>query len=112
MRLGGSLGLEWLTDLGAVREVTEALEEAGFDYLSCASHILTAAPGRFPDLPDYAYSIPYRELLVFHLGAIGFPPRLFHRLEVWPADVVRLAVEALFEQTPGPRAGAPLVASP
>ncbi len=71
MKLGASLGLDWLTDIGAVREVTQGLEEAGFDYVSCASHIVTAAPGRFPDLPEYAYAFPYRELLVFftHLAA-------------------------------------------
>jgi len=50
----------------------------------------------------------YREVLVRDFGAIGYPPRVFHRLAVWPADVVRLRVESLFEQTPGPRAGEPL----
>ena len=63
------------------------------------------------DERDRAAVERYRELLVFHLGSIGYPPRLLHRLEVWPAEVVRVAVEALFEQTPGPRAGAPLVAA-
>ncbi len=66
MKLGAALGLHWLTDLGAVREVAQGLDEAGFDYLSCASHILTAAPERYPDMPNYAYCIPYRELLVFY----------------------------------------------
>jgi hypothetical protein len=50
----------------------------------------------------------YREQLVGHFGEIGFPPRILHRLNVWPCHAVRFAVEALFEQTPGPRAGAPL----
>ena len=65
MKLGASLALDWLTDLGVVREVTQALEEAGVDYVSCASHVVTSAPDRYPDLPAYAYSYPYRELLVF-----------------------------------------------
>jgi len=65
MKLGATLRLEWLTDLGAVRAVAQGLDEAGFDYVTCASHILTAAPGRYPDYPAYASSIPYRELLVF-----------------------------------------------
>jgi probable F420-dependent oxidoreductase len=64
VRLGASLALDWLPNLGAVRELTQGLDEAGFDYVSCASHIVTSAPGRYPDLPDYAYSFPYRELLV------------------------------------------------
>jgi probable F420-dependent oxidoreductase len=66
MKLGAALRLEWLTDLGAVRELSQGLDEEGFDYISTASHILTAAPGRFPDYPAYASSIPYRELLVFY----------------------------------------------
>lgn len=53
----------------------------------------------------------YRELLVRDFGAIGFPPRVLHRLNAWPADAVRMRVEALFEQTPGPRAGAPIAAA-
>jgi probable F420-dependent oxidoreductase len=71
VKLGASLALDWLTDLGAVREATQRLEEGGVDYVSCASHIVTSAPDRYPDLPAYAYSFPYRELLVFftHLAA-------------------------------------------
>lgn len=50
----------------------------------------------------------YRELLAHDFGEIGYPPRVLHRLNAWPAHVVLLRVEALFEQTPGPRAGTPL----
>jgi len=63
------------------------------------------------DATDRAAIERYRELLVRDFGAIGYPPRVLHRLNVWPCDVVRLRVEALFEQTPGPRAGEPLVAA-
>lgn len=50
----------------------------------------------------------YREALISKFSVIGYPPSLFHRLNVWPCRVVRLRVESLFEQTPGPRAGVPL----
>ena len=60
------------------------------------------------DDDDRALLEGYRERLVDHFGAIGFPPRILHRLAAWPCHAVRLAVEALFEQTPGPRAGTPL----
>jgi hypothetical protein len=50
----------------------------------------------------------YREALIAKFSVIGYPPSLFHRLNVWPCKVVRLRVESLFEQTPGPRAGVPL----
>lgn len=59
---------------------------------------------------DLAAIERYRALLVADFAAIGYPPRALHRLNVWPCHVVRLLVEALFEQTPGPRAGAPLAA--
>lgn len=50
----------------------------------------------------------YRAALAQHFGAVGLPPRLVHRMNVWPAHAVRLAVEALFVQTPGPGAGVTL----
>jgi hypothetical protein len=50
----------------------------------------------------------YREALIAKFSVIGYPPSHFHRLNVWPCRVVRLGVESLYEQTPGPRAGAPL----
>lgn len=52
----------------------------------------------------------YRERLVADFAAFGYPPRILRRFNAWPCQVVRFAVEALFEQTPGPRAGAPLPA--
>jgi probable F420-dependent oxidoreductase len=71
VKLGASLALDWLDDLTMARTVTQTLDDAGFDYVSCASHILTAAPERYPDMPPYAYSFAYRELLVLftHLAA-------------------------------------------
>ena len=50
----------------------------------------------------------YRAALAQHFGSIGLPPKLTYRLSHWPAQAVRLAVEAVFLQTPGPDAGVPL----
>jgi hypothetical protein len=63
---------------------------------------------REAEAADRAAMERYREGLVRDFSAIGYPPRVLHRLAFWPADVVRLRVESLFEQTPGPRAGEPL----
>lgn len=63
------------------------------------------------DAADAAEIERYRELLVLDFAAIGYPPRILHRLNARPCHVVRLRVEALFEQTPGPRAGVPLAAA-
>lgn len=42
------------------------------------------------------------------LGHIGLPPRLGARVRNWPCHAVRLRVEALYQQTPGPGAGVAL----
>lgn len=50
----------------------------------------------------------YRAALAQHFGFVGLPPRLTYRLSHWPAHAVRVAVETVFLQTPGPGAGGPL----
>jgi hypothetical protein len=52
----------------------------------------------------------YGDLLVEIMGEVGVPPRIVMRLNRWPAHALRLRVESVFVQTPGPGAGAPLVA--
>jgi hypothetical protein len=46
------------------------------------------------------------------LAFIGMPPRLTLRQDSWPCHAVRLRIESVFLQTPGPGAGAPLAAPP
>ena len=53
----------------------------------------------------------YRQLLSEALRAVGVPPRLSRRFAHWPAMAVRFRVQAVFVQTPGPGAGAPLTAA-
>lgn len=40
------------------------------------------------------------------LAYVGVPPRLTLRMSHWPSYAVRFRVESLFDQTPGPGAGA------
>ena len=42
------------------------------------------------------------------LASIGLPLATFERWETWPCVVIRVRVTALFNQTPGPGAGAAL----
>lgn len=51
----------------------------------------------------------YRAALADAWSHVGVPPRATLRLAHWPCHAVRLRVEGLFLQTPGPGAGAPLV---
>lgn len=49
-----------------------------------------------------------RARFVERWGKVGVPPRVALRLSTWPCHALRLRVERLFDQTPGPGAGAPL----
>jgi hypothetical protein len=42
------------------------------------------------------------------LEQIGIPPQALAGWSIWPSVAVRIRVTALFNQTPGPNAGAPL----
>jgi len=50
----------------------------------------------------------YRAGLAQHYGSVGMPPRLTYRISHWPAHAVRMEVESIFVQTPGPGAGGAL----
>ena len=50
----------------------------------------------------------YRAALAQIYGRVGMPPRLTYRISHWPAHAVRMEVEAIFIQTPGPGAGGAL----
>jgi len=39
------------------------------------------------------------------LDALGVPRRIAHSVAHWPAFAIRMRVEQIFEQTPGPKAG-------
>jgi len=48
------------------------------------------------------------ERWVVRMTTIGLPRELTEPWQIWPCVAVRLRVTALFDQTPGPRAGAAL----
>ncbi len=41
-------------------------------------------------------------------GEIGIPPRITLRMAHWPSHRIRIAIDSMFNQTPGPGAGASL----
>ena len=53
----------------------------------------------------------YRRAIAQELAAVGLPPHLTFRIHHWPCWAVRFRVDDLFDQTPGPEAGARLAAS-
>lgn len=46
------------------------------------------------------------------LATIGLPRATFEPWIAWPCTAIRLRVTAIFDQTPGPNAGGPLVPGP
>lgn len=52
----------------------------------------------------------YRARLSRMLEPLGVPRSFVLRTQVWPAHAVRLRIEAMFLQTPGPSAGQPFQA--
>ena len=50
----------------------------------------------------------YRKLIAASWGFLGMPTHLTFELSCWPCHAAKLCIESIFEQTPGPGAGAPL----
>ena len=57
---------------------------------------------------DRAIVDRYVEMIAQEWGFLGLPPRITHRMTHWPCHALRMRVETLFVQTPGPGAGDPL----
>jgi hypothetical protein len=99
----GARTLANLRDNGRVAVfVSRALDHSSLQVKGTALSVAPAAG------PDRAFLDRYRAALAEQLGPVGVPPRWVFRMSHWPAHAVRLRVEQLFRQTPGPGAGAPL----
>ena len=106
-------------DVGAAR-FGERVRPRGTD----AGHPFTQRRGRQPDQRHGRPREPARERVEALGGAglrqmrraalaqeyafVGIPPSVTFRIAWWPCHAVRFRVEAVFQQTPGPGAGAPL----
>jgi len=69
--------------------------------------------GMFVDVRDgrdneRAIAVAQWEGYLHNLGLIGIPREVYDGWPTWPVMAIRLRVTALFEQTPGPGAGAPM----
>ena len=75
----------------------------------CATQLKGVAEGTRLAREDEAPMIQ-KQLLSFGkvLGVIGIPPRVTQRISFWPAFAIDMRVEEIYDQTPGPKAGARL----
>ena len=82
MKIGGSFSIEWMADLGAVTEVAQALDAAGFDSVAMPGHVLATSPGRYPDRPQSTYSSSYRDPFVLFTYLSGKTQTLRFRTSI------------------------------
>jgi probable F420-dependent oxidoreductase len=79
MKYGASYGLGGLQDIGALRDFAQALDAAGIDTVSLATHALSTEPSRFPDRPAGTVSGPFRDPFVLFSYLAGVTQRLSFR---------------------------------
>lgn len=93
MRFGTSFPLVALDSATAARDFAQALDGAGFDFVTAAGHLLSAETGRFPDRPAATYVGPFHEPFVLFAYLAGQTQRLTFRtsiliLPLFPTAVV------------------------
>src|ERR1700737_1036960 len=64
LKFAAGLPITAMSDPLAIRDFAQALDGAGFDVLSTAGHILSAAPQRYPDRPTPTYAGPFHDPFV------------------------------------------------
>lgn len=72
MHFGTSFALTAMDDSVAVRDFAQALDGAGFDFVTVAGHVVSAEPDRFPDRPAMTYTGPFYDpfILFSYLAAV------------------------------------------
>jgi len=72
MKFGTGLPLIAANDIGRVRDFVQALDGAGFDYVTMAGHLLATPPGRHEGRPPATYTGPYHDpfVLFSYLSAL------------------------------------------
>jgi hypothetical protein len=91
-----------LRDNGRLAVCFSAVDHRTFQFKGTLAELREARADERPLLERY------RAAVAQHWGFVGLPPRLTHRMIVWPAYALRLSIESMYQQTPGPGAGAPL----
>jgi len=74
--------LDWLSDLGILREAAQAFDDAGLDYVTFGGHLLTARAERYPDRHLSTYALPFRDPFVLFANLAAITRRLRFRTGV------------------------------
>src|SRR6266566_4670623 len=82
MRIGTGLPLTALNDPIVVRDIAQALDTAGIDFITTAGHVLSAEAGRYPERPTPTYSGPFYDPFVLFSYLAGVTRRLAFRTSI------------------------------
>src|SRR6266545_8399653 len=82
MRYGGSFPVSDWPDIVALRDLAQALDEGGMDYVSLSTHLMSMPLGSLPDEPLHHYVGPYREPMVLFSYLAGQTERIKFRTAV------------------------------
>jgi probable F420-dependent oxidoreductase len=82
MKYGGSFPVSDWSDMTAMRDIAQAMDEGGMDYVSIATHILGHPMGSMPNEPPHHYYGPFREPMVLFAWLAGQTRRIFMRTAV------------------------------
>jgi alkanesulfonate monooxygenase SsuD/methylene tetrahydromethanopterin reductase-like flavin-dependent oxidoreductase (luciferase family) len=82
MQFGTGFSLAAQEDPIALRDMAQALDEVGFDYVTTAGHLLCAPLDSYLDRPPQTYVGPFREPFVFFAYLAGVTQHLAFRTSI------------------------------
>jgi probable F420-dependent oxidoreductase len=93
MKFGTALPITAMSDPGAVREFAQALDQAEFDFLTSAGHVLSVPADRYTDRPPATFAGPFHDPFVVFAYLAAITRRLHFRpgiliLPLYPTALV------------------------
>jgi probable F420-dependent oxidoreductase len=82
MKFGAAYSLSALDDAVAIRDFAQALDGAGFDFVTTAGHLLSAPAGRYPERPLPTYAGPFYDPFVLFGFLAGVTQRIRFRTSI------------------------------
>ena len=82
MHFGAGFSLTAMDDPVAIRDVAQALDGAGFHFVTVAGHVLGVEPGRFADRPTATYVGPFYDPFVLFSYLAAVTDRLAFRTSI------------------------------
>lgn len=82
MQFGAGFPLVASEDTAAIRDFAQALDGAGFNFVTLAGHVVSTEPNRFPDRPAATYVGPFHDPFVLFAYLASITERLEFRTSI------------------------------